>query len=203
MKYVIIAAGKGTRWNNYLGVPKHLIKINGETLLERTTRLLKENGIKDYIITSKDPRYAKYGKIIPQSKYDCEIDRFEEVSSKDGICYLYGDVYFTEQAIQTIIHIPADDILFFGHEWEIFAIKIINTELFFKHKQKVKQLFLSKQIDRSIGWEIYRSLHKIPFNEHKITDRYIKILDGTDDIDYPCDYEDFKKRLEGNNNGNY
>ena len=27
MKYVIMAAGNGTRWNNYLGVPKHLIEI--------------------------------------------------------------------------------------------------------------------------------------------------------------------------------
>ena len=37
MKYIIMAAGMGTRWNNYLGVPKHLIELNGETLLGRTT----------------------------------------------------------------------------------------------------------------------------------------------------------------------
>lgn len=53
MKYVIMAAGEGKRWNNFLGVPKHLIEINGETLLERTTRLLKENGVDDFVITDR------------------------------------------------------------------------------------------------------------------------------------------------------
>ena len=39
-------------------------------------------------------------------------------------------------------------------------------------------------------------MNNIPFDEHKITARYIKILDGTDDIDYPADYENFKARIE-------
>ena len=195
MKYVIMAAGKGTRWNNYLGVPKHLIEINGETLLARTTRLLKENGINDYIITSSDERYKQYGKIEPQRNNDCEVDRFQVMNDKQ-ICYLYGDVYYTEEAIKTIINTKADDILFFGSHVEIFAIKIINRDLFYEHKNKVKELYMSGKINRCIGWEVYRSLHKIPFNEHKITNRYVYIEYGTDDIDYPEDYEYFKKRYE-------
>lgn len=67
MRYIIMAAGKGTRWNNHLGVPKHLVKINGETLLGRTTRLLKENDINNYVITTSDSRYAEYGK-TPSNK---------------------------------------------------------------------------------------------------------------------------------------
>lgn len=195
MKYVIMAAGKGTRWNNYLGVPKHLVEINGETLLARTTRLLKENGINDFVITSSDERYSQYGELIPQTNNDCEIDRFEEICG-DEVCYLYGDVYYTENAIKTIVDTPVDDIKFFGSEDEIFAIKIKNTDLFFNHKHKVKELYLSGVIDRCIGWEIYRSLHNIPFKEHKITERYLKILDGTDDIDFPQDYEKFKAKVE-------
>ena len=39
-------------------------------------------------------------------------------------------------------------------------------------------------------------MHNIPYEEHKITGRYVKILDGTDDIDYPQDYEAFKKKWE-------
>ena len=42
MKYIIMADGKGTRWNNYNDIPKHFIKMDGETLLERTVRLLRE-----------------------------------------------------------------------------------------------------------------------------------------------------------------
>lgn len=199
MKYIIMAAGLGTRWNNYLGVPKHLIEINGETLLGRTTRLLKENGINDYVITCEDPRYAQYGPTSPQTYHDCEIDRFEEKLVDGPVCYLYGDVYYTTNAIKTIIETPANDILFFGHEGEIFAVKVKDRELFSKHKSKVKELYLSHKINRCIGWEIYRSLNNIPFNQHIISNRYIKILDGTDDIDYPVDYELFKEKMKGVN----
>lgn len=195
MKYIIMCAGKGTRWNNYLGVPKHLIEINGETLIGRTTRLLKENNIKDYIITSSDERYKKYGETIPQSYNDCEIDRFEYLKDNE-ICYLYGDVYYTDEAIKTIINTKTQDALFFGSHIEIFAIKIIDKDLFFAHKKKVKELFMKNKINRCIGWEIYRSMNKIPFNQHIITNKYYYIEDGTDDIDYPEDYEKFKKEKE-------
>lgn len=110
MKYVIMSAGKGTRWNNYLGVPKHLVEINGETLLGRTTRLLKKNGIDDFIITGNDERYSEYGKLVPQTDNDCEIDRFEKID--EPVCYLYGDVYYTENAIKTIINADVQDITF-------------------------------------------------------------------------------------------
>ena len=55
---------------------------------------------------------------------------------------------------------------------------------------------MTGELDRCIGWEVYRSMHNIPFEEHTISHRYIKILDGTDDIDFPEDYENFKARLE-------
>jgi len=195
MKYVIMCAGKGTRWNNYLGIPKHLIEINGETLLGRTTRLLKENGITDYVITGSDDRYRQYGKLIPQTNNDCEIDRFEEVEDNE-ICYLYGDVYYSEDAINKIVTTDTNEILFFGSDYEIFGIKIKDKKLFFKHKNKVKKLYLENKIDRCIGWEVYKSLNKIPLDGYAITDIYYLIEDETDDIDYPEDYENFKRRYE-------
>lgn len=195
MRYVIMCAGKGTRWNNYLGVPKQLIRINGESLIERTTRLLKENGINDYYITGEDNIFADYGKTIKQSFNDCEVDRFEEVED-DEICYLYGDVYYTEECINQLVNTSTDNILFFGSDMEIFAIKIKNKKLFFEHKNKVKKLFLNNEIGRCIGWEVYRSLNNIPFEEHIINEMYYMINDLTDDIDYPEDYERFIKERE-------
>ncbi len=194
MKYIIMAAGEGKRWGNYNGVPKHLIEINGETLLGRTARLLKENNV-DYIITSSDERYKQYGEVIPQSYLDCEIDRFEDIN-EDEICYLYGDVYYSENAIKTIINTTTDEILFFGSDFEIFAVKVINKPLFMKHKNKVKELYLKGEINRCIGWEVYRSLNNIPFEEHHITDRYFYIKDETDDIDYPVDYQRFVDKIQ-------
>ena len=128
MKYIILCAGEGKRWNNYLGIPKHLIEINGETLLQRTTRLLLENGIRDYIITGNDKRYAMYGKLVPQTDNDCEIDRFEEID--EPVCYLYGDVYYTEKAFKKIIETTGNDIMFFGSKDEIFAIKLEKPKIF-------------------------------------------------------------------------
>ena len=196
MKYVIMCAGNGKRWGNFLGIPKHLVKIKGETLLGRTTRLLKENGINDYIITSSDEQYKQYGKTILQSYNDCEVDRFEPVEDKE-ICYLYGDVYYTEEALKTIIETPTDEILFFGSEMEIFAVKIVNKQLFMEHKNKVKQLYLEDKIQRCIGWEVYKSLNNIPLDGYAITERFYLINDSTDDIDCPKNYLDFVEKLEG------
>ena len=196
MRYIIMAAGEGKRWSNYLGVPKHLIEINGETLLGRTTRLLRENNITDYIITCNDPRYALYGPTAAQTCLDCEVDRFEESLINGPVCYLYGDVYYTDEAIKTIISNDNKDILFFGSEIEIFAIKVHNLDLFLQHKHRVKELYMQNTLNRCIGWEVYRSLYNIPFGMHQITQNYIKILDGTDDIDYPRDYENFKRKIQ-------
>lgn len=197
IKYLIMASGEGKRWNNYLGIPKHLIEINGETLLGRTTRLLKENNI-DYVITAHDERYKEYGKVIPQTHNDCEIDRFEEMT--EPICYLYGDVYYSENAIRTIIDTPTNEILFFGSLEEIFAVKVVDLNTFYSHKNSIKKQYLKGVIDRCIGWEIYKSLNSIPNWEHQIKGRYILIEDETDDIDYPEDYEEFKGRLNEINN---
>ena len=194
MKYVIMAAGNGKRWNNYLGIPKHLIEINGETLLARTTRLLKENGITDYVITGHDERYAQYGTLIPQTNTDCEIERFEEF--QEPVCYLYGDVYYTEQAIKTIIDTQTQDILFFGSDCEIFAVKVKNQPHFQELKHDVKCQYEEGRIDRCIGWEIYRKMNDIPLDQHEIKENYIEISDGTDDIDFPDDYEKFKQKWE-------
>ena len=196
MKYVIMCAGNGKRWGNFLGIPKHLVKIKGETLLGRTTRLLKKYGINDYIITSSDEQYKQYGKTILQSYNDCEVDRFEPVEDKE-ICYLYGDVYYTEEALKTIIETPTDEILFFGSEMEIFAVKIVNKQLFMEHKNKVKQLYLEDKIQRCIGWEVYKSLNNIPLDGYAITERFYLINDSTDDIDCPKNYLDFVEKLEG------
>ena len=53
---LILCAGEAKRWNNYLDVPKQLISINGETLLDRTVRLLNSKELYDINIISNDER---------------------------------------------------------------------------------------------------------------------------------------------------
>lgn len=200
MRYIIMADGEGKRWGNYKGVPKHLITVEGETILERTIRLLIKLGIDetDIWVTSSDPRYKTiWNNTIPQSIKDCELERFEESLINGPVCYLYGDVYYTEPAMQTIIETDTDDILFFGSDWEIFAIKVKEINKFLNEKHKVKEKYVTGELNRCIGWEIYRSLHGLlmedeyDFDNHKITDDYVKILDETCDFDYPAEYEEW------------
>ena len=47
MKYIIMADGSGTRWNNYGNIPKHLLKIDGETL---RTELETHHAINDNLM---------------------------------------------------------------------------------------------------------------------------------------------------------
>ena len=44
---VILAAGRGTRLQPYtFDIPKGFMEVGGEKLVERSVRLLKENGVK-------------------------------------------------------------------------------------------------------------------------------------------------------------
>ena len=52
-----IADGDGTRWGNYLGVPKHLAPVDGVPILYRTVRLLPgpRTGAPSWSIVGKFP----------------------------------------------------------------------------------------------------------------------------------------------------
>ena len=46
-KYVILAYSN----DKIFDIPRQLVEIDGEPILKRTIRLLKENGVKDIIVT--------------------------------------------------------------------------------------------------------------------------------------------------------
>lgn len=175
MKYIIMADGKGTRWNNYHNIPKHLIEIDGETLLARTVRLLRENDARaDIVITSHDPRYEVPGarRYEPQNNH-LEIDRFTEELIADDVCFLYGDTFYSESVIQKIADTPAEKLLFFGNERSIVAIKVADGALFRQHVDRVRALFLAGKIEKCIGWQVYQSFEGLPFGEKTIAADYI------------------------------
>ena len=190
MKYIIMADGKGTRWNNYHNIPKHLIEIGGETLLARTVRLLRENDARaDIVITSHDPRYEVPGarRYEPQNNH-LEIDRFTEELIADDVCFLYGDTFYSESVIQKIADTPAEKLLFFGNERSIVAIKVADGALVRQHVDRVRALFLAGKIEKCIGWQVYQSFEGLPFGEKTIAADYILIQDGTEDFNSPADY---------------
>ena len=190
MKYIIMADGKGTRWQNYNDIPKHFIEINGETLLARTVRLLRQGDPGcEVIITSHDPRYEVEGatRYEPVNNH-LEIDRFTEELIADNVCFLYGDTYYSDDAADIIINTEAEDILFFGNQRSIVAVKVADGELFRSHVDRVRQLFIEGKIEKCIGWQVYQSFTGLPFGEKKIESKYIILEDSTEDFNSPEDY---------------
>jgi choline kinase len=194
MKYVIMADGQGKRWNNHKGTPKHFIKVDGETLIARTVRLLNEYDKEgQVIITSHDKRYEIDG----ATRYEplnnvMEIDRFTDELIDKSVCFLYGDTYYCEDSIKTIVETDADDLLFFGNDEKIFAVKVGNPETMHFHIDRVKKLYNEGKIKQCIGWQLYQSFANLPFDEKRIGDKFVKIVDNTCDFNSPDDYDEFE-----------
>lgn len=190
-----MADGKGTRWKNYQNIPKHLIKIDGEILLERTVRQLNnQDKNAKVIITSHDKRYEFKG----ATRYEplnnvLEIDRFTEELIEDNICFLYGDTYYTDETINNIINSKVDDILFFGNQKSIVAIKVKDSKLFKKHISNVKNLFLKNKIKNCKGWQVYQSFQNLEFDKKQIKDKFVIVDDETIDYNTPKEYENRKQ----------
>lgn len=199
-KYIILAYSNDETFD----IPRQLMEINGEKLVARTIRLLKENGIQDIIITAKDKRFDE----LDVKRYECETNDFDYIKRtgywlnafpfelmNEPVCFIWGDVYFSEQAIKTIVKTEAKENLFFcsynnenkkyiKHHDEPFAYKIVDTDLFKKHIEIVKKLYdEGKTCRHPIVWEVYRSMNGLDVNEHIMTKNYIAINDITCDID--------------------
>ena len=118
-----------------------------------------------------------------------EIDRFTEELLEDNVCFLYGDTYYSEFALKTIIKTKADPMMFFGNDRSIIAVKVGSGEVFKKHFDRIKELFLAGKISRCVGWQIYESFTGGPLESRQISGSFIKIYDGSRDFNTPDDFQ--------------
>lgn len=222
MRAIIIAAGEATRWNNHTGTTKHFAVFNGEPVINRTVRLLRENGVEreDIYIVSKDYRIegANNYHIVPNYEENADADKFlssTDLWSKDERTVIfYGDVYFSDSAMKQIVSYEGDDWRLFcrptpstitGTPWgECFAISIYpkDHEKTLSQLRRIAELHRTKAISRCGGWELARAMMGKPDNKIRhphVTSSplYYIIDDETDDIDYPEDYDRLKKVVEG------
>ncbi len=192
MKYIIMADGKEKRWKNYLGIPKHLVEVNGEKLICRTVRLLNlmipENS--EITVTSHDKSYEFESCCRHEPLNNAlEIDRFTEELIDSNICFLYGDTYYTLETMKTIIETNTESIVFFGNEKSIVAVKVADAEAFRYHKQRVRDMFLKGEIANCKGWQLYQSFSGQDLScEPEIKDNFIRVDKDTMDINTPEDY---------------
>ena len=211
-KYVILANSN----DKTLDIPRQLVEINGEKLVERTIRLLKRNGVKDIVVASNNKQFDNLGaKRYKPKNNDFDyikrtgywLNAFPIEIMKEPVCFIWGDVYFSEEAIKTIVETDTDSTLFFctynnkdekyikKHD-EPLAYKVVDTELFIKHIDKVKKLYdEGKTVRHPIVWELYRSINGIDVNEHILTDNYVAINDISCDIDTEIDVKKLKMQV--------
>ena len=192
--------------------PRQLTVINNESLVQRTIRLLRENGIEDIAITAQDSRFEQFE--VPvlhhENGYVWGKDSVEDHSywvdafypTDEPVCYLMGDVFFSPFAIKSIIDYEGQDIMFFasGHcngkkyikPWtEPFAFKVWNQV---KFKDRIKQTkYLQDQgafRRKPVSWELWQVIQGTMLNV--IAMDYYVIDDYTCDVDTPED----AKRIE-------
>lgn len=195
MKYIIMCGGSAFK----LHTPKPLTIIRGETLVERTIRLLRNEGVSNIAISSTDMRFQNFG--VPMLMHD--NPGFNDKNYRwlnaffptyEPTCYIFGDVLFSPEAIHTIVTTFTDDIEFFAsappfsklykREWaEPYAFKVMNYKRFFdcialtKHYEE-----LGKFHRDAISWELWQVIKATPLNKIDYTN-YTVINDYTVDID--------------------
>ena len=201
MLYIIMCGGTYQQWSR----PRQLIEVGGESLVARTIRLLRENGVEDIAISSNNPVFEKFG--VPVLKHE---NNYNAVGYNDftgywcdafyptdePVCYIFGDVVFSPEAIKTIVETDTDDIEFFASAppfsrdypkaWaEPFALKVVNTGHLKSAISLTKQYADQGLFNRKpIMWELWQVIQAAPLN-HIDYKSYITINDYTCDIDNP------------------
>lgn len=113
---LILCAGDGVRWNNYLGCPKQLAPIRGVPLLERTVTLCRRFVARRPIVVAVDERLRISGvHFLAPARRRWIVETL--ASSAEGwaarTAVLLGDVFYSERALRTILQHPGE-LVFFG-----------------------------------------------------------------------------------------
>lgn len=206
MIYIIMCGGSYPHWQE----PKQLQRIHGEPIVARTIRLLRENGIENIAISSNDDRFKQFG--VPVLEHNNTfgnggrwLDAFYPIDR--AVCYIFGDVVFSTEAIKTIVEYQTDSIMFFGSsepvaedypkQWaEPFAFKVMDQQLFQAAIKLTKHYGdLGKFHREPVSWELWQVIQGTPLDEIDFTN-YVAINDYTCDVDSPEDIELMERYAE-------
>ena len=197
MTYIIMAGG-------VYYYDKWLTKIQNETIIEHTIRLLHENHVEDIAIsTTHDDLFSDLGisLIHHNNPFDTAdpstrwVDAFCPLERP--ACYLFGDVYYSPAAIKKIVEYKTDAVMFFASappfapeyiktHAEPFAFKVADPERFNSAVQFVKDNATRGIYNREpISWEVWQAIcgtrpNEIIYNYEPIND-YTCDIDGEED----------------------
>jgi hypothetical protein len=213
----IIMCGGDYGWEK----PRQLSVVNGEVLVERTIKLLKECGVKNISISTNNHEFDYLGVPILNHENNYKVEGSKVISggwynafypTDEPTCYIFGDVYFSPKAIKTIVETDTDDIELFGskkpfaknymktHE-EPFALKVANQKHLRKAIEKTRELDKQNKFwRRPLVWELFTVIKNAPLQTKRdcYTTDYVGISDYTCDIDRKYDIIRLETILGGN-----
>lgn len=204
---IILCAGSGERWGGYLGVPKQLVRIGKEALLDRTVRLLRENGVTNIHVVSNDERLkVEHVNLFSPALSRWTVETLLSTRSlwAERTVVLLGDVFYSEDAMRAAIEFDGP-VRVFGRsgpswftscEWaEIFAVSFTREAIGRIAHAADCALQAAAGGGKGKLWQMYYSLLGSPMDEHRIdSDVFFVIDDFTDDFDSPEDYDSSVRR---------
>ena len=196
---------------------RQLIEVNGEPLVARTIRLLRNAGVTDIAISSNREEFEQFG--VPVLHHENSLNVYAEnigewldcfYPTEESVCYIFGDVLFSSDAISRIVgygySVATQGIQFFASappfakeyikEYaEPFAFKVFNPKIFFKYVELTKQYEQQRKFARkpAIAWELWQVITGEELN-HINYATYCAINDYTCDVDSVEELEKFRKK---------
>jgi hypothetical protein len=195
----ILAAGDGTRWNNYRGSPKHRLVVEGEVLIERTYRQFSKYADKIIIVANEEVGIAETYIPVNNKKWR-DIAKFyssRDIWTEGKNVLVFADVYFTDEAVERIMNDPYGLSFYLRSKgshltkklWkEIWGIGFEGSSIPILESAILK-IIESKENYSAGGWRLYDQ-----FTQDKQKFQSIEIDDWTEDFDFPADIDTWENR---------
>lgn len=205
-RVLLLAAGEKKRWDNYLDVPKHLAPVGGEPLIHGTIRRLTEHGFDDVVVTVSG--WQDCGFAVSPARAELVVGRRTEITSCRAlwpktrpVLMLYGDTYFSDALLGDMAAVRdsgdpwwwvwgrkhAGNGKWYGEMWGWWVPPAAQSTLIAADVE-MQRAFRAGEIDRRLGWEMYRAMYGWLEWDRVPLDRWREWDDETEDFDTPQDY---------------
>lgn len=224
---LILSQGGGRRWETdghpYLGRPKQLLEVDGETLVARAARLFAERGCEVMVLATDERMTPAHGvRVALDDPWPVPSDMAKFIgtqhlwSLEGRTLILWGDCFYSDTLADLIVNHPSDDLHYFrrpgpsevtGCRWdESFAVSFGPGE-----HGRVRDLAVSvhgawerRELRRRKGTHLpirnhYAAAIGVPFdNRRALLDSpgQTTVDDWSDDIDSPAEYREWFGRHE-------
>jgi hypothetical protein len=193
---LILCAGDGARWKNYLGVPKQLAPLGGVPVLKRSIELVRElTGCVPVVVTADERLSQSAPRVFYPARRRWIVETLAGTANLWGqrTVVLLGDVFYSREAMRAIFGFQRD-LVFFGRAGASFISGKRYGEIF------------AITFTAPVAWLVLRGLENVIHQaEHGARGKLRELLwylravggslvtfhrieDETDDFDSPADY---------------